>query len=53
MSVEDRITKLFAEAEVNLLEDLEDFGIVGNGFWDSLLKDTLKIVQSSSRRAAK
>jgi len=50
MSVEDRITKLFAEAEVNLLEDLEDFGIVGNGFWETLLSQTLEIVQNSSRR---
>ena len=53
MSVEGKITKLFAEAEVNLLSDLEDYGIVGNGFWDTLLKQTLEIVQSSSRTETK
>lgn len=46
MSVEEKITKLFSKAKVNLLSDLEDFGIVGNGFWDTLLKQTLEIISS-------
>ena len=49
MSTEEKITKLFAEAEVNLLEDLEDFDMVGNGFWETLLKQTLEIIQTSDK----
>ena len=47
MTVEAKITKLFQEAEVTLLTDLQDYGIVGNGFWGILLKQTLEIVHSS------
>ena len=47
MAVEKKITRLFQEAEVNLLTDLQDYGIVGNGFWGTLLKQTLEIIQNS------
>jgi len=46
MKLEERIKGIIAHASKSLLEDLEDFGIVGNGFWESVEEDILEAIKN-------
>jgi len=45
--LERRIKEEIQHAEKSLNEDLDEFGIVGNGFWEFVEKDILKHIKKA------
>jgi len=45
--LEARIKKIITHAKKSLQEDLDEFGIVGNGFWESVEKEILEAIKKS------
>lgn len=41
----EKIKKIIEHAKEALKQDLEDFGIVGNGFWESVEAELLAVIE--------